>query len=523
MRDPKDDFEVLVINIPVRDTDLVRAFNAMTHQSKNLYNTGLFLIRQVQTAYEFVSETKANRLKAELHPIQIQVIAHFNAVIERINAARMAKLPARQAKAEADGKEYPKLKIITALGAEVENLTGILLDATVLDNVTRDWKDENGASVYARLPGAMAQQTLGTLKDGFSGYFGALRQWNASKAGMTGRPRLPDYLHKNGRFVLEIPLVQVHGSLPSLKGKMIHDDYAETSLLPPDVLSLVGEFDVKKAIEKACKTRGWTTFRPQHLRIVPLHKGVKLEAVVRVHRPYPEQSFLSKMVKAHGPALAVQKTAKKRDEWMADFLKDLPFDALPRIAAMDMGLNNLVSMALSTGHKATVVDGSRYDAAMGVFNAKIDAIKSKLTPERVKELQKKQDTLKKKDERLSKSESIELKMLLKELYAHPDYRCLIDEQSRWKSDFLHKLSRGLIRQCVAKGIDVIVIGRNKGWKQETDMGRTQNRRFCQTAHAKLIEMIRYKAESHGIAVVQTEERAMCNMRLETGDSLVQTT
>ena len=52
----------------------------------------------------------------------------------------------------------------------------------------------------------------------------------------------------------------------------------------------------------------------------------------------------------------------------------------------------------------------------------------------------------------------------------------------------------------------IVIGQNKGWKQDVNMGTKQNRLFCQIAHARLIELIRYKAETLGMGVVLTEER-----------------
>ena len=70
---------------------------------------------------------------------------------------------------------------------------------------------------------------------------------------------------------------------------------------------------------------------------------------------------------------------------------------------------------------------------------------------------------------------------------------------------MHQISRAIVRDCVTKGIELIAIGRTIGWKQETDMGAQQNRLFSQLGHATLIELIKYKADALGIAVITTEE------------------
>jgi len=54
-------------------------------------------------------------------------------------------------------------------------------------------------------------------------------------------------------------------------------------------------------------------------------------------------------------------------------------------------------------------------------------------------------------------------------------------------------------------VQALVLGQNKGWKDGMNMGRTQNRRFGRLPIARLIELIRYKAEALGLVVVTTEE------------------
>ena len=501
MREIGIEYDVATINIPVRDAVVLRVASAATHQSKNLYNTGLFLIRQVQTAYEYDPATKVSTLKADadLDPKQIAVIDHFNATIDRINTARAGKLPRRSK----DPDALPKF--IARLTPTLKTPLSIVLNDTVLDNAARSWPNEKGETVYARLPAAMAQQTLRRLKDAFSGYFASVQAWNAKSAGMTGRPRLPDYLHKHDRFVLEIQLAAVRGPLPSMKGKVVPEDYAETSLLPESALAHMGTFEILAAIAKACDKRGWTNVQPQHLRIVPLARGVKFEAVVRVERPYPKNSFLARLVREHGETLAALPKAKQREAWLADHLKHIPMAQMPRVAAIDLGLTNLASIAFNTGHKAMVTSGGRFDAFLADFNDRLDAMVSRLTPEPARVLQGKKKALQEQDQKLPKSEEMALRKALKAVYADPAYRALVEAKQRWTKDFLHKLSRGIVRTMVERRIDVIVIGRNKGWKQEMSLGRKTNRRFGQVAHATLIELIRYKAQSHGIAVVQVEE------------------
>ncbi len=70
---------------------------------------------------------------------------------------------------------------------------------------------------------------------------------------------------------------------------------------------------------------------------------------------------------------------------------------------------------------------------------------------------------------------------------------------------LHTISRFAIDLLVAEGIGTLVIGRNVGWKQEINLGKRTNQNFVQVPHARLIQMLTYKAEQKGIRVVLTEE------------------
>ena len=72
-------------------------------------------------------------------------------------------------------------------------------------------------------------------------------------------------------------------------------------------------------------------------------------------------------------------------------------------------------------------------------------------------------------------------------------------------DTLHKASRKIVELAVQTGAGVIIIGNNKGWKQNVNLGNRTNQNFAAIPHLTLIEMIRYKAALKGIEVRVVEE------------------
>ena len=72
-------------------------------------------------------------------------------------------------------------------------------------------------------------------------------------------------------------------------------------------------------------------------------------------------------------------------------------------------------------------------------------------------------------------------------------------------DYLHKASRYIVDYCRENNINTIVVGNNKEWKQHADIGRKNNQTFVQIPFTRFIDMIRYKAEEYGVAVIETEE------------------
>lgn len=72
-------------------------------------------------------------------------------------------------------------------------------------------------------------------------------------------------------------------------------------------------------------------------------------------------------------------------------------------------------------------------------------------------------------------------------------------------DKLHKISRYIINFCISNNIGKVIIGLNKEWKQEINIGKRNNQHFVSIPHSKLIDKITYKAKLIGIEVVIHEE------------------
>ena len=71
--------------------------------------------------------------------------------------------------------------------------------------------------------------------------------------------------------------------------------------------------------------------------------------------------------------------------------------------------------------------------------------------------------------------------------------------------FAHEASKRIIEIALSHELNTIVIGKNKGQKRSSNMGKRINQNFIGIPHQKMIEMIEYKANLAGIVVIQANE------------------
>lgn len=73
------------------------------------------------------------------------------------------------------------------------------------------------------------------------------------------------------------------------------------------------------------------------------------------------------------------------------------------------------------------------------------------------------------------------------------------------NDFMHKASHYIINYCLQNGIWNIIVGHNKEWKQDLNIGKVNNQKFTSIPFNKFIHMLKYKCENYGINFIVVEE------------------
>ena len=145
-----------------------------------------------------------------------------------------------------------------------------------------------------------------------------------------------------------------------------------------------------------------------------------------------------------------------------------------KYAAIDIGVDNLAALAWNTGERPVLFKGTPLKSVNQYYN---------------KQMAKRRSICERMNGRHSSKRIAQLTA----------------KRNRKVEDYLHKASRKVIDLCAGQDVSVLVIGKNKGWKQEANLGRKLNQSFVQLPFARFIQMLQYKAESIGMKVVLTEE------------------
>lgn len=72
-------------------------------------------------------------------------------------------------------------------------------------------------------------------------------------------------------------------------------------------------------------------------------------------------------------------------------------------------------------------------------------------------------------------------------------------------NYMHHVSKFIVRYCIQNDIGSIVIGKNDGWKQKVNIGKRNNQNFVSIPFEILINQIEYKSKMVGIDVKTINE------------------
>lgn len=318
-------------------------------------------------------------------------------------------------------KNHPKFKVIDQQCFHSKNLYNEanyeIRQKFIKDGEYTSYKDMNFEfkthENYKLTFSQPANCTLRVLDKNWKSYFRAIKDWKKNPSKYLGMPKLPKYLKKDGRFPWMIPNNQLLYNYE--KGTV----YIRNRLL--------NDYEWK------CHCLG----RIIQVRFIPRDSCYVMEIVYETEIP------------------------------------DVKVES-NRIASIDLGVDNLVTMTNNIGLNPIIINGKGIKSINQYYNKRLAKEKSLLRIRHGKDWSNKLDSI------------------------------TFKRYQRIKN-YMHNTSAYIVKWCVENHIDTLVIGKNKEWKQNADMSKQSNQKFVSIPYQMLLQQLQYKCENVGIKYVETEE------------------
>ena len=146
-----------------------------------------------------------------------------------------------------------------------------------------------------------------------------------------------------------------------------------------------------------------------------------------------------------------------------------------RVMGIDIGVNNFATLTFNTSSTPIIISGKYIKSVNQYYNKRKAELQEKAT-------------------------------ILNNQYTSKRMCRLTNRRNNKVEDYLHKASSKIIELAIKDNIGTIVIGNNKGWKQESNMGKVTNQNFVSIPYYSFIKKLQYKAELVGIKVLIVEEK-----------------
>ena len=143
-----------------------------------------------------------------------------------------------------------------------------------------------------------------------------------------------------------------------------------------------------------------------------------------------------------------------------------------RVAAIDLGLNNLATVVTNDGDNPILISGRKIKSINQYYN-KMTSKKKSLLPYNV-----------------FTSKSLDRLWL---------------KRNNKISYEIHKVTKFLANYFDERDVSKVIIGNNSGWKNGINLGRRNNQNFVSIPYSKFINQLTYKCQLLGITVVTREE------------------
>ena len=331
-------------------------------KAKNLYNNGMFHIRQYYLYYKALQDNKST---------------------ENLNLSDYLL-------------DYMKDK-----GSYIDYYKLDYLSKQLKNSLTDDYKSLPMASI--------SQGILKQLNQNWQSFFKSIKDFAKHPDKYKGKPKLPKYLDKNGRYLLVLTNQNC-----KLKDGIIH--------FPK---SFDG-FNLQTKVDNI-----------KQVRIIPRGNYYQIEIVYnKEDKPLREDNN--------------------------------------KYLSVDIGVNNLAAITNNFNGSQYLISGKPLKSVNQYYNKLLANYKSKS----------------KRYNGLDSTKRIQ---------------SLTENRNNFMKTYMHKASKLLIDLAVSYDVSKIVIGYNKDWKQEVNIGKQNNQTFVSIPFLTFVNYVSYKAKLQGIEVIITEE------------------
>ena len=143
-----------------------------------------------------------------------------------------------------------------------------------------------------------------------------------------------------------------------------------------------------------------------------------------------------------------------------------------KVASIDLGLENLFTIAFNYNKKGISIKGTKLKAINQYFN--------------------------------------KLKASLQSILPHKQYTSKLINQLMYKREeqlrnYIGYYTNQLIEILKKEKISKLIVGYNKEWKQNINIGKANNQNFVNIPFRKILDILRYKLEENGIECKEQEE------------------
>ena len=332
------------------------------YKAKNLYNNGMYHIRQYYLYYKALQDNKFT---------------------DNLNLPNYLL-------------DYMKDK-----GSYIDYYKLDYLSKQLNNSLTEDYKS---------LPiSSSAQGVLKQLNQNWQSFFKSIKDFVKHPEKYKGKPKLPKYLDKNGRYLLVLT--------------------NQNCKLKDGFITFPKSFDGLNLKTKVDNIK--------QVRIIPKGNYYQIEVIFeKLDKPLKEDNN--------------------------------------KYLSVDIGVNNLAAITNNFNGNQYLISGKPLKLVNQYYNKLLASYKSKAK-------------------------------LYNGLDMTKRIQSLTKNRNNFMKTYMHKASKLLIDLAISYDVSKIVIGYNKDWKQEVNIGKQNNQTFVSIPFLTFVNYISYKAKLNGIEVIKTEE------------------